>query len=115
MTAIFYNFLKFNKLIKATTSLSKFILRKKISDLKASEINNLHLKVGNFFFNFSCLPLCISAKLLLSSYGYETKIQGGVKLEEKNIKGHAWLVLKDNKLLNKNENIKDYQKSFLID
>ena len=115
MTAIFYKLLKFNKLIKATTSLSKVILSKKISDLKASEINNFHSKVGNLFFNFSCLPLCISAKLLLSSYGYETKIQSGIKLEEKNIKGHAWLVMKDNKLLNKNENIKDFQKSFLID
>ncbi len=115
MTAIFYKLLKFNNLIKATTSLSKVILSKKISDLKASEINNFHSKVGNLFFNFSCLPLCISAKLLLSSYGYETKIQSGIKLEEKNIKGHAWLVMKDNKLLNKNENIKDFQKSFLID
>ena len=115
MTAIFYKFLKFNKLTKATTSLSRVILSKKISDLKASEINDFHLKVGIFFFNFSCLPLCISAKLLLSIYGYETKIQSGIKLKEKNIKGHAWLVTKDNKLLNKNENIKDYQKSFMID
>ena len=115
LTVIFYKFLKFNKLTKATTSLSRVILSKKISDLKASEINDFHLKVGKIFFNFSCLPLCISAKLLLSIYGYETKIQSGIKLKEKNIKGHAWLVMKDNKLLNKNENIKDFQKSFLID
>ena len=114
MTTIFYSFLSFDRIVRITSYLSKILLRKKVSKFKVEEINNFHLKVANFFFNLSCLPLCISAKLILSIYGYEVKIQSGIKVHEKKVKGHAWLVFKDKQLLDQNENIHEYQKSILI-
>ena len=114
LTTIFYSFLSFDRIVRITSYLSKILLRKKVSKFKVEEINNFHLKVANFFFDLSCLPLCISAKLVLSTYGYEVKIQSGIKVDVEKVKGHAWLVLNNEQLLDKNEIIHEYQKSILI-
>ena len=97
-----------------TTTLSKMFLSKRVSKLKIEEINNFHSKVAKEFYSLSCLPLCISAKIVLSIYGYETKIQSGIKIKKKKIKGHAWLVSNDQVSLDQNNKIHEYKKSLLI-
>jgi len=55
---------------------------------------------------------CISAKIILSFYGFEVKVQNGVRLEKDDLKGHAWIVINNNEILEKKEKVDQYSESF---
>ena len=112
LTSVLFKLLPFHKLILVT----KFISKKKIfhnkKNISYEHIYKIHLKCFELFFNSSCLIKCISAKILLSFYGFEVIVQNGVKMEGNNLKGHAWIVINQNEIVDKKERIDKYSKSF---
>lgn len=63
----------------------------------------------------SCFRICISQKIVLSIFGYDVQVVCGVKSSlKKPIDGHAWIVYDNKPVLEKNENIDKYVRSFVI-
>lgn len=63
----------------------------------------------------SCFKICLSQKIIFSTFGYDVKIVSGIRKTENNIlDGHAWLSYKEKPILESNENIDKYIKSFVI-
>ena len=112
LISIFFKLLPLEKLIFMTIFLSKKKFFKNQKNISYKRIYYIHNKCFIYFFNSSCLINCISAKIILSFYGFEVKVQNGVRLEKDDLKGHAWIVINNNEILEKKEKVDQYSESF---
>lgn len=112
LTSIFFKLLPLEKLILVTIFLSKKKFLKNQKNVSYKRIYYIHDKCFIYFFNSSCLMNCISAKIILSFYGFEVRVQNGVRLEKNDLKGHAWIVINNNEILGKKEKVDQYSESF---
>lgn len=114
VTLLFY-FFPLTKLTNYVRGIAKFSL---IQATKKSEIliiRRIVRKIHKIINVKSCLRICITEKIILSIFGFKTKIISGIKYDKHNrLLGHAWLVYNDRDCLYKNEKVHDYIKSFEI-
>ena len=95
--------------------MSSFFLRNFKRRVDFKSIFFLSRRINRFLGIDSCFRICVSQKIVLSIFGYDAQVISGVKSSNKDpIDGHAWIVYDNKPILEENENIDNYVKSFVI-
>jgi len=115
LSKILFSLFGLQRIIKDTKTLANLFKNKNKISLNEFEIYKIFLRIKNFLKLKSCLKNCIALKIAYSALGYQVLIQSGVKLDKySKLDGHAWIVYDEIPIIEADEEIDGYIKSFTI-
>lgn len=115
ITLIIFKSSSFDRTIKISKNISSYLLKCFRQRFSFNNIFFISRKINRMLGINSCFKICLSQKIIFSTFGYDVKIVSGIMKTENNIlDGHAWLSYKEKPILESNENIDKYIESFVI-
>ena len=115
LSKILFSLFGLKHIINNTKTLANLFKNKNKISLNEFEIYKIFLRIKNFLKLKSCLKNCIALKIAYSALGYQVLIQSGVKLDKySKLDGHAWIVYDEIPIIEADEEIDGYIKSFTI-
>ena len=102
-------------IISVVRNISSFIVRNFRRRLHFGSVVFLSRRMNRFLSVDSCFKICVSQKIVLSILGYDVEVVCAVKSSiEESFEGHAWITYNNEPILEENETIDNYVKSFTI-
>jgi len=115
LTSFLFNFCSVKTIISTVGNVSSFFIKFFKRRFDFQSIFLITRKMNRLLGIHSCFKICVSQKIILSILGYDVQVVCGVSSSiEDPIDGHAWIVYNNKPILEKNENIDKYVKSFII-
>ena len=102
-------------IISVVRNISSFFVRNFRRRLHFGSVVFLSRRMNRFLSVDSCFKICVSQKIVLSILGYDVEVVCAVKSSiEESFEGHAWITYNNEPILEENETIDNYVKSFTI-